>query len=89
MIRRLLKAMLEPGALSKRELAKVVGVQPETLDDIIRLLVQRGFLEPEGDACEVSESCGNCDSKGACEVMIEYSTYRITERGINYARGGV
>lgn len=87
MIRRLLQALLEPKVMSKGELAKLVGVQPETLDDIIRLLLQRGYLEPEGDACDSSESCSNCDSKGACDVMIEYAAYRITERGIKYAKG--
>jgi hypothetical protein len=87
MIRRILKTMLEPGVMSKRKLAESVGLQPETLDDIIRLLVQRGYLEPEGDACETSKACSNCDSKAACEVMIEYESYRITERGIQYAKG--
>jgi len=86
-IKRVLEAMLKPGVMSKHELARRVGIQPETLDDIIRLLVDREYLLLEEGKCEVSDSCTKCRMRGTCEMITDFQIYRITERGARYARG--
>lgn len=87
MIKRILARIIETGMVDKRTVAREAGIQPETLDDIIRLLIERGYLEMEEDGCEVNAACSSCEARGACQVITELRAYRVTERGRLYVRG--
>lgn len=88
MIRRILQLMMKGGMVDKVSISREAGVQPETLDDIIRLLIDRGYLEVEEDGCEASETCSSCESRRSCQIVTSSRTYHLTERGQQYARSG-
>ncbi len=86
MIRKVLQLIVSEGILDKNQIARRVGVQVETLDDIIRLLVDRGLLRVEENNCEVEPSCTGCHSTANCDKSISSSkAFYVTERGRKYA----
>ncbi|TFF91952.1 hypothetical protein EU546_08000 [Candidatus Thorarchaeota archaeon] len=87
MIKKILARILEGGMVDKKTVAREVGIQPETLDDIIRLLIERGYLEVEGEGCEVSTACSSCDARSSCQVVTDNRAYHVTERGAQYVQG--
>ncbi|MHA2025774.1 MAG: FeoC-like transcriptional regulator [Candidatus Thorarchaeota archaeon] len=91
MIKKVLQVIVEEGILDKKEIARRVGIQVETLDDMIRLLIQRGFLRAEVDACEEDSACSACHSSAGCDMVTAVGqAYFVTEKGKSYAsmRGG-
>lgn len=86
MIKEILARILEGGMVDKKLVAREFGIQPETLDDIIRLLIDRGYLALEEDGCETSSSCASCESRRACQVVTDHRAFYVTERGEKYAR---
>ncbi len=86
MIKEILGRILEGGMVDKKVVAREFGIQPETLEDIIRLLIDRGYLALEENGCEESASCASCESRRACQVMTEHRAFLVTERGERYAR---
>ena len=88
MIRRVLQEIMKGGMVDKMSIARGVGIQPETLDDIIRLLIDRGYLAMDEDGCEASETCSSCESRRSCQIVTSSRAYHVTERGLAYARSG-
>jgi hypothetical protein len=88
MIKQVLQEIMKSGMVDKMSISREVGIQPETLDDIIRLLIDRGYLAMEEDGCEVSETCSSCESRRTCQIMTSSKSYHVTERGVAYARSG-
>ncbi|MHA2003110.1 MAG: FeoC-like transcriptional regulator [Candidatus Thorarchaeota archaeon] len=86
MLKKILQVMLAANIIHKPELARRIGVQQETLDDMLRLLVERGLLRV-GECAEISEShCGSCPSLSGCHHEEEESkSYYVTEKGRKYA----
>ncbi|TFG12330.1 hypothetical protein EU537_09760 [Candidatus Thorarchaeota archaeon] len=80
MIFDVLKIIIDNEMVYKKEIAKEVGIQPETLDDVLRLLVERGYLRqevtPTGDP-----KCAGCPMAGTCHEEGSSVTYYVTERG--------
>ncbi len=86
MIGKVLKLIVAEGILDKNEIARRVGVQVETLDDIIRLLVDRRFLRMEENGCDVEPTCTGCHSTAGCDKSTNTSkAFYVTERGRKYA----
>ncbi len=91
MIKNVLQIIVEEGMLEKKEIARRVGIQVETLDDMIRLLIQRGFLRAEVEACEEESACTGCHSSAGCDMVTAVGqVYFVTEKGKSYAgvKGG-
>ena len=92
MIKEILQLIVSEGILDKNQIARRVGMQVETLDDIIRLLVERGFLRMEQNGCDVESSCSGCHSSAGCETITDTGqAFFVTDRGKAYAsmnRGG-
>jgi hypothetical protein len=89
MIEQVLELIVESGIVDKHELARLVGVQVETLDDIIDLLCQRGYLrENEGNCnenpscsgCSLAESCGAADKLGRALFVTEKGKQLVRQR---------
>ncbi|MGY5863183.1 MAG: FeoC-like transcriptional regulator [Candidatus Thorarchaeota archaeon] len=88
MIKKVLQVIVEEGMLNKKEIARRVGIQVETLDDMIRLLIQRGFLRAEVESCETS-ACAGCHSSAGCDMVTATGqAYFLTEKGKAYASIG-
>jgi hypothetical protein len=86
MIKKVLQLIVSEGILEKSEIARRVGMQIETLDDIIRLLVERGYLRMEVNGCEVESSCSGCQSSAGCDTITSTGqAFYVTDRGKAYA----
>ncbi|MHA2349019.1 MAG: hypothetical protein ACXADL_05245 [Candidatus Thorarchaeota archaeon] len=78
MLKKILQLLLAQNLLYKGEIAENVGVQNTTLDDMLRILLQRGFLR--------QSSCSSCPSASGCESQIDAGrAYFVTEKGKRYA----
>lgn len=81
MITRVLELMTESGMLTKRQLAEQTGLQPETLDDILGLLLSRGLIRESG-SCQMSEACASCPVSRSCDIESPTTrTFILTKRG--------
>lgn len=86
MIKEVLQLIVSEGILDKNQIARRVGMQVETLDDIIRLLVERGFLRMEVNGCDVEDACSGCHSSASCDLITSTGqAYYVTDRGKAYA----
>ncbi|MHA1948672.1 MAG: FeoC-like transcriptional regulator [Candidatus Thorarchaeota archaeon] len=89
MIKKVMQLIVEERLLSKKEIAHRVGIQVETLDDMIRLLIQRGFLRTEVEGCEPDSACAGCHSAAGCDLVPSGGqTFFVTEKGKTYASMG-
>ncbi len=90
MIKRVLQLIVKEGILDKKEIARRIGMQVETLNDIIRLLIERDFLRTEVDGCVESSECSGCHSSAGCDTINPTGqAFFVTEKGKVYAsRGG-
>ncbi len=86
MIKQVLEIIVAEGILDKKEIARRRGIQVETLDDIIRLLVQRDFLRTEIAGCQEISACSGCHSSTGCAIMTSTGqAFVVTEKGKTYA----
>ena len=89
MIKKVMQLIVSEGILDKKDIARRVGIQVETLDDMIRLLIQRGFLRTEVQGCEEDSVCTGCHSSAGCEMVTAVGqAYFVTEKGRSYAKIG-
>ncbi|KXH72422.1 MAG: hypothetical protein AM326_03530 [Candidatus Thorarchaeota archaeon SMTZ-45] len=86
MLKKILQVMLGANMTHKSELARTIGVRPETLEDMLRLLLDRGLLRL-GECAEISNShCASCPSSASCQPDdLESKSYYVTEKGKKYA----
>ena len=84
MLKKVLQVMLTANMIHKPELARRVGVQPETLEDMLKLLLDRGLLRAR-ECAEVSDNhCSGCSSASTCNSdEHEVTSYYVTEKGID------
>lgn len=86
MIKKILKILISRGMLDKNQIAREVGMQVETLDDIIRLLVERGYLRRETNGCDMAASCSGCHAASGCDMVTKTGqVFYVTEKGKAYA----
>jgi len=86
-IEQVLDLIVESKIADKRELARQVGVQVETLDDIIDLLCQRGYLSEEEGSCHASSSCSGCSLEESCGSSDRLGrALFVTEKGKQFVR---
>lgn len=86
MIKRVLQLILKEGILDKKQIAHRLSIQVETLDDIVRLLVERGFLRTEENGCDIEASCSGCHSTSDCEMISNTDlVFYVTGKGRAYA----
>ena len=85
MLKKILQLLVNDGILYKRKMAKLVGVQTETLDDMLKILLERGYLRLS--ECGISEKvvCSSCPSAGSCNTEVSGQAYYVTAMGKRYA----
>ncbi len=86
MLKKILELIVNDGILYKREMAERVGVQTETLDDMLKILLERGYLRLS--ECGTSEKviCSSCPSAGSCNTEVLGQAYYVTAVGKRYAK---
>lgn len=86
MLKKILQILVNDGILYKREMAERVGVQTETLDDMLRILLEKGYLRLS--ECRTSEGvvCSSCPSVGSCNTEASGQAYYVTAKGTRYAK---
>ena len=85
MLKKILQIIVNDRILYKREMAERVGVQTETLDDMLKILLERGYLRLS--ECGISEKvvCSSCPSAGSCNTGVSGQAYYVTPKGRMYA----
>ncbi|MHA1939087.1 MAG: FeoC-like transcriptional regulator, partial [Candidatus Thorarchaeota archaeon] len=80
------QVMIQANVIRKPELARRVGVQPETLEDMLNMLLERGLLRLGNCEETGSDYCGGCPSSAGCHPSdSEQKSYYVTEKGKKYA----
>ena len=70
MIREILRGMQDGSLLSKREIADRVGVQESTMENILSMLLSKGYLEIEEKNMGQSKGCIGCPMRGGAYRVI-------------------
>ncbi|MFW9979668.1 MAG: FeoC-like transcriptional regulator [Candidatus Thorarchaeota archaeon] len=86
MFREILQLILSENMTSKKQIAEALSIQMETLDDMLRMLTERGMLTVA--ECEPLEKakCASCPmSESNCKTGNLGQVYYVTERGKRYA----
>lgn len=89
MIKEVLSLLINEGLATKKQIANKLGIQEETLDDIIQLLLERGMLRM-GSCHEATQTekalCSSCVEKESCVSKSQQSIEMfVTEKGRRYA----
>lgn len=86
MFKKILRSISENKMINKAQLARNVGVSKETLEDILKILADRGYLRIDRPtACETTQ-CSGCPHASHCSDPNEgIIYYTITEQGLRYA----
>ncbi|NHJ13542.1 MAG: hypothetical protein EAX95_07680 [Candidatus Thorarchaeota archaeon] len=86
MLKRVLQVIIKGEMMNAAEIARAIGVRPETLEDMIKLLLNRGFLRTENCASAEMTLCAACPSHAACASGVHSGrAYYVTEKGRRYA----
>jgi hypothetical protein len=87
MIEDVLELIVEERIVDKREIALRVGIQIETLDHVIDLLCQRGYLRLSEMTCNESSSCSGCSQVESCGSADKLGrALFVTEKGRRLVR---
>ena len=87
MIKEILSLILNEGLINTSEIAERIGIQEETLNDILHLLQRRGYLRLSECTEEQLKPCSHCPSSGSCiQTAQKGQTFIITERGKQFAK---
>jgi len=86
LLKKILQVMLHANVITKPELAKRVGVRPETLEDMLEMLLDRGLLRLDDCATMTGNHCAGCPSAAGCQPdSTSGKSYYVTEKGRKYA----
>ena len=87
MISQVLELIVDGRIVDKREIARQAGVQLETLDDVIDLLCQRGYLRLSEESCTEGPSCSGCSTADSCGSTDKLGkALFVTEKGKQYVK---
>jgi hypothetical protein len=87
MIGKVLELIVDGKIVNKRDIARQAGVQPETLDDVIDLLCQQGYLRLSEESCTESLSCSGCNESSTCGSTDKLGkAVFVTEKGKQYVK---
>ncbi len=89
MIKKILRLIIAEGMLTEKQIAKKVGIQEATLQDILQLLVRRGLLRPSECTAPKDAGCSSCPMASGCNLIGDLGeTYYVTDKGRMYANAG-
>ena len=79
MLHRLLELVAPGGVHSHTDLARELGVSEGLLEQMIKELTQRSYLQPVSAHCQ--GGCTTCTSKGTSAVGSPTRMWALTEKG--------
>lgn len=87
MLKEILQIILSGSMTSKNQIANAIGVQMETLDDMLQLLTDKGMLAVSECDSSNQVKCASCPmADTGCGVgVLGQAFYYVTERGKRYA----
>jgi len=86
-IEQVLELIVEGRIVDKREIALKAGVQVETLDDVIDMLCQRGYLRVDEQSCTENPSCSGCSIADSCGSTDKLGrAIFVTDKGKQYVK---
>ncbi|UCE11753.1 MAG: hypothetical protein JSW61_07440 [Candidatus Thorarchaeota archaeon] len=86
MIKEILALIASAEHTLHRDIAKEMGISTETLEDILKLLLRKGFLESPDCTPSERSSCVHCPSAESCASLDDVGTvYYITPKGLRHA----
>ncbi len=89
MIKKILRFIIAEEMLTEKQIAKRMGIQEATLQDILQLLVRRGLLRPGQCTAPRDAGCSSCPMASGCNLIGDLGeTYYVTEKGKMYALAG-
>lgn len=85
MMAELLTMLMDEGAHTIQQLAERLGVEVDSLNRMIELLVKKGLLK--GADCDVSDKshCAHCPVQLNCSKPEYGQAYYLTDKGKQYA----
>lgn len=86
MFKEILQIIISEGVMSKSIIAQQLDVPPEVVEDMLKMLIDRGYLrEDESNDCEPTK-CAGCPVNSHCSTDIPVvSTITVTVKGQRYA----
>lgn len=84
MLMKILKRLAEGGRYSNRLVAKELGIDEGTVEQMILQLQQLGYIEKEDmSACSGGCDCGNSSKKSSCcdSNNVDINMWKITNKG--------
>jgi hypothetical protein len=85
LIGKVLELIVDGRIVDKRDIARQAGVQVETLDDVIDLLCQQGYLRLSEASCAEGPSCSGCSVEDSCGSTDKLGkALFVTEKGKQY-----
>jgi hypothetical protein len=84
MLHKILKIMHDNGIQSQVELARQLDVPPAMVSQILKTLVQSGYLAETSTDCLMPEghsTCGDCVAASACNPLRGQLLWSLTQKG--------
>ncbi len=92
MLHKILKIMHENGIQSQIELARKLGIPPAMVSQILKTLVQSGYLDETSTDCMVPDAhsdCGDCAAASGCNPLHGQLLWFLTEKGLKAVQNEV
>ncbi|MBD3158364.1 MAG: hypothetical protein GF309_06185 [Candidatus Lokiarchaeota archaeon] len=87
MLKRILRLILEEKVAHKKEIAKELGVQMSTLEDMLSILLENGYLRFGECNCEPDVTCPTCPMAESCQQKkLVTEEYYVTEGGKHFVK---
>ncbi|MFO7836723.1 MAG: FeoC-like transcriptional regulator [Candidatus Thorarchaeota archaeon] len=87
MLKRILHIILEEKIAHKKEIAKELGVQMSTLDDMLNILLENGYLRLGKCDYDSEVTCPSCPMADTCrEKAMISNEYYVTDRGADFVQ---
>ena len=86
MLKEIIQQIMSGSMTSKNQIAESLGIQIETLEDMLQLLINKGMLRVS--ECEQIDQvkCASCPiAESSCNGDVLGQAYYVTERGKRYA----
>jgi nitrate/TMAO reductase-like tetraheme cytochrome c subunit len=86
MIEDVLRTIHDQGVMNMKEIAAKIGIEESTLEQVMSLLVSKGYVRNPDNSQSSPTICAGCHMVSQCYQEKNESIYIITEKGERYVR---
>ena len=87
LLEKLLKHLAEDGVHSLTELALMLDVDLNLLEQMLHDLERAGYLRQVETSCDTEQSCTGCPRQGTCRLLHAGRVWTLTPKGMQAAKG--